>query len=362
MKRLFVGLCLILSLCFAPVAIAATNFYGATALTGGASGDLDSIDGTNLATGDGAYVITATDYYVYYLNATSGAAESSPDVISPDANAGNKRWILLFQGDAATAEIAQLAVTDGNIIVGNGTTWVAESGATARTSLGLGSGDAVTHTAITGNGVLTVKPDATNEVFQVNDGTIDFTDGNAGTTGTLTVDASGNWSYNKNIVSTGNVAGATYGSDASISNAELLTLDDGATTEILVGGGAGSAPVWTTATGTLAPVRADSPILSTQYTMNSLVTKQSSQSVNDEAEITLATGVSGWGFAQAGDNEQWIQFSFTTAGVVTVIANSALAVNTDTDGNLCVYDAGAGIAIKNRLGGAKIIRYVVNYS
>jgi hypothetical protein len=32
--------------------------------------------------------------------------------------------------------IAALAVTDGNIIVGNGTTWVAESGATARTSLG----------------------------------------------------------------------------------------------------------------------------------------------------------------------------------------------------------------------------------
>jgi hypothetical protein len=35
--------------------------------------------------------------------------------------------------------ISALAVTDGNFIVGNGTTWVAESGATARTSLGLGS-------------------------------------------------------------------------------------------------------------------------------------------------------------------------------------------------------------------------------
>jgi hypothetical protein len=32
-----------------------------------------------------------------------------------------------------------LAVTDGNFIVGNGSTFVAESGATARTSLGLGS-------------------------------------------------------------------------------------------------------------------------------------------------------------------------------------------------------------------------------
>jgi len=41
--------------------------------------------------------------------------------------------------DADLAAIAGLAVTDGNFIVGNGTTWVAESGATARTSLGLGS-------------------------------------------------------------------------------------------------------------------------------------------------------------------------------------------------------------------------------
>lgn len=35
-------------------------------------------------------------------------------------------------------DIGGLAVTDGNFIVGNGTNWVAESGATARTSLGLG--------------------------------------------------------------------------------------------------------------------------------------------------------------------------------------------------------------------------------
>ena len=41
--------------------------------------------------------------------------------------------------DAGLADIAGLAVTDGNFIVGNGTNWVAESGATARTSLGLGS-------------------------------------------------------------------------------------------------------------------------------------------------------------------------------------------------------------------------------
>ena len=41
--------------------------------------------------------------------------------------------------DADLAAIAALAKTDSNFIVGNGSAWVAESGATARTSLGLGS-------------------------------------------------------------------------------------------------------------------------------------------------------------------------------------------------------------------------------
>jgi acyl-CoA synthetase (AMP-forming)/AMP-acid ligase II len=46
--------------------------------------------------------------------------------------------------DAGLAGIAGLAKTDGNIIVGDGSSWVAESGATARTSLGLGTGDSPT--------------------------------------------------------------------------------------------------------------------------------------------------------------------------------------------------------------------------
>jgi hypothetical protein len=41
--------------------------------------------------------------------------------------------------DAELQAISALAVTDGNFIVGNGSTWIVESGATARTSLGLGT-------------------------------------------------------------------------------------------------------------------------------------------------------------------------------------------------------------------------------
>jgi hypothetical protein len=67
-----------------------------------------------------------------------------------DANAGDARATLgLVIGtdvqayDAQLADIAALSPADGNIIVGDGSNFVLESGDTARTSLGLGSADAV---------------------------------------------------------------------------------------------------------------------------------------------------------------------------------------------------------------------------
>lgn len=55
--------------------------------------------------------------------------------------------------DSELTAIGALTPTDSNVIVGNGTTWVAESGATARTSLGLGTGDSPTFTRVkTGDG------------------------------------------------------------------------------------------------------------------------------------------------------------------------------------------------------------------
>lgn len=78
----------------------AAKFYPATALTGGGVGALDKIDGAILSNADVAFVVLENDatyenaLLIYVLDADSAAAESSPSVISPDTNPGNKRWEL----------------------------------------------------------------------------------------------------------------------------------------------------------------------------------------------------------------------------------------------------------------------------
>jgi len=62
--------------------------------------------------------------------------------------------------------IAGLATTNGNFIVGNGSTFVAESGATARTSIGLGTGNDVQFDSF---GVGTAASGTTGEIRATND-------------------------------------------------------------------------------------------------------------------------------------------------------------------------------------------------
>lgn len=84
--------------------------------------------------------------------------------------------------------------------------------------------------------------------------------------------------------------------------------------------------------------------------------------VADDEEIVAPTGISGWGFVTAGDAEEYGQFIFKADGTVTLLQSSANVVNIDIDNKLCIYDAGSGIAIKNRLGATKKIRYEIKYS
>ena len=87
------------------------NLTTARALVSDGSGDVSVSD------------VTATE--IGYLDGVSSAIQTQLD--AKQAN------------DADLTAIGALAKTDGNLIVGNGSTWVAENGATARTSLGLGT-------------------------------------------------------------------------------------------------------------------------------------------------------------------------------------------------------------------------------
>ncbi len=92
---------------------------GALALTGGGAGALDAIDGNDVDDGDMALVYVQGDaIYHYILNATSGADESSPDIIAPDVNPGTKRWVLHkihnpFDQALNTASLVEFAKVNG---------------------------------------------------------------------------------------------------------------------------------------------------------------------------------------------------------------------------------------------------------
>lgn len=86
-----------------------SNFRGATSLIGGGFGALDTIDGTTLQDGDAALVITDDKSYILRLDEDNAGAENSPLIISPDVNAGNKRWVL---NDLVCAGLTVRPITD----------------------------------------------------------------------------------------------------------------------------------------------------------------------------------------------------------------------------------------------------------
>jgi len=97
MKKLFkVSLLTIMFLGLYLSAHAIYGDYWCSAINGGTTGAMDAINGNKLNDGDSCTVKTSTAAYFYHLNATSGAAESAPNIISPDSNPGTKRWLLLY--------------------------------------------------------------------------------------------------------------------------------------------------------------------------------------------------------------------------------------------------------------------------
>lgn len=143
------------------IAVEGTDYYGPAGtdipVTDGGTGASTAADartnlglaiGTNVQAYDAtlqsiAALGTAADKFAYTTGIDTWAEAditAAGRAILDDANAAAQLTTLGAQPvDAGLTDIAALAVTDGNFIVGDGVNWIAESGATARTSLGLNS-------------------------------------------------------------------------------------------------------------------------------------------------------------------------------------------------------------------------------
>ena len=82
---------------------------------------------------------------------------------------------------------------------------------------------------------------------------------------------------------------------------------------------------------------------------SSISQKMSFVSVADDGEVELAKSF-GIGLVMIGTVDEAALFKFSTDGSVVLLANTTNVDDADTDGNLCIYDAGTKTRIKNRLG------------
>lgn len=83
----------------------------------------------------------------------------------------------------------------------------------------------------------------------------------------------------------------------------------------------------------------------------------------DDASFDLPDASAGWGTLMVGDNEEYTTFRWSSDGTV-VLEDDATAnvVATDTDANLCIFDNGTAVRVRNRLGSAKKIMFTYNYT
>lgn len=83
----------------------------------------------------------------------------------------------------------------------------------------------------------------------------------------------------------------------------------------------------------------------------------------DDASFDLPDASAGWGTLMVGDNEEYTTFRWGADGTV-VLEDDATAnvVATDTDANLCIFDNGTAVRVRNRLGSAKKIMFTYNYT
>lgn len=104
-----------------------SEYLADIALLSPSAGDILYFDGTDWK----KLTLGANGYYLKAGASAPSWGEITPTSLGLVIGTNVQAW------DAQLDDIAALSFTDGNIIVGNGTHWVAESGVTAQTSLGL---------------------------------------------------------------------------------------------------------------------------------------------------------------------------------------------------------------------------------
>ncbi|MFH0779656.1 MAG: tail fiber domain-containing protein [Parcubacteria group bacterium] len=95
--------------------------------------------GLAISTDVQAYDADLTTYAGITPSANIQSLLGSADYATARTNLGVAIGSNVQAYNAGLADVAGLSTTDSNFVVGNGTNWVAETGATVRTSLGLGS-------------------------------------------------------------------------------------------------------------------------------------------------------------------------------------------------------------------------------
>jgi hypothetical protein len=81
----------------------------------------------------------------------------------------------------------------------------------------------------------------------------------------------------------------------------------------------------------------------------------------DDGELQLED-YAGYGFCMIGDAQEYANFVFDSSATVTLLTDvSANVVNIDADANLCIYNNGGTVYIKNRLGSSLDLMYEIHY-
>jgi hypothetical protein len=214
-------------------------FFKLMLLTGAANA-LDGIDGTDRGDGnplqdlDLAFTVDTSILYVHQLDADSAAAESSPDVVKPDTNAGDKRWILLAKVEDISAYVAKAAYNAYTILYADSNDTPLPLTIGASTIVGRKS---------TGGIVALTKAEVL-AIINVADGANAYTHPNH--TGHVTSVADGATTIAAKSITASMIADGTDG--------ELITWDangvaavvaTGTATHVLTSNGAGAAPTFT---------------------------------------------------------------------------------------------------------------------